>query len=87
MRNGNYENLSVDAVARRLPESREYLREARIDRTTRMSLREAANSTGTNSDELLAQIEARLRREARRTHIQPVEFVMVYEEEDEMSFV
>jgi iron-sulfur cluster repair protein YtfE (RIC family) len=66
MRNGNYENLSVETVVQKLPEAREYLREARIDSTSRMSLREACAATSVNSDEMLAQIEARMRRQARR---------------------
>lgn len=66
MRNGSYELSNVDTVARKLPEAREILREARIDSTSRMSLREAALATSTNPDELLAQIEARLRRQARK---------------------
>jgi iron-sulfur cluster repair protein YtfE (RIC family) len=66
MRNGSYELSNVDKVASTLPEARALLREARIDSTSRMSLREAALAAGANPDELLAQIEARLRREARR---------------------
>lgn len=65
MRNGSYELNTVDQVARKLPAARALLREARID-SSRLSLREAALATGTNPEELLAQIEARLRRQARR---------------------
>lgn len=71
MRNGSYEDLSVETVLQKLPEAREYVREARIDSTSRMSLREAAAATSTNSDELLAQIEARMRRQARRSAERP----------------
>ncbi|RRR69377.1 MAG: hypothetical protein EI684_15830 [Candidatus Viridilinea halotolerans] len=67
MRNQSYETLTVETVIQKLPESRDYLREARIDNTGRMSLREAAQSVSAESDELLAQIEARMRRQARRT--------------------
>jgi iron-sulfur cluster repair protein YtfE (RIC family) len=65
MRNGSHELNNVDAVASKLPEARELLREARIDSTTRMSLRDAALAVGTNPDELLAQMEAKLHREAK----------------------
>ncbi|PDW04533.1 hypothetical protein [Candidatus Viridilinea mediisalina] len=67
MRNGSYETLAVETVIEKLPESRDYLREARIDSTNRMSLREAAMAVSVESDELLAQIEARMRRQARRS--------------------
>lgn len=73
MRNGNYENSTVEHVAQRFPEARGYLREARIDTTNRMTLREAAAAASVNSDELLAQIEARAMREARRAAARPVE--------------
>jgi hypothetical protein len=73
MRNGNYENLSVETVIQKLPEAREYLREARIDNTSRMSLREACAAASVNSDEMLAQIEARMRRQARRAAVAPAE--------------
>lgn len=66
MRNNSYETLAVETVIEKLPESRDYLREARIDNTNRMSLREAALAVSVESDELLAQIEARMRRQARR---------------------
>ncbi len=78
MRNGSYENSTVETVARKLPEARDYLREARIDRTSTLMLREAAASVSVNSDELLAQIEARMRRQARRI-ARPVEVVEVDE--------
>ena len=67
MRNGSYETLSVEQVVEKLPEARDYLREARIDRTSQMTLREAATAVSVVTDELLAQIEARMRRQARRT--------------------
>ncbi len=73
MRNGSYETLSVEQVVEKLPEARDYLREARIDRTSRMTLREAATAVSVVTDELLAQIEARMRRQARRMaeHVAP----------------
>jgi hypothetical protein len=75
MRNGSYETTTVETVAQQLPEARAYLRRARIDSTSRMTLREAAIATSENPDELLAQIEARLRREAKRAAARPVEEV------------
>lgn len=73
MRNGSYENSTVETVAQKLPEARAYLRQARIDSTSRMTLREAALATSENPDELVAQIEARLRREAKRAPARPAE--------------
>jgi hypothetical protein len=66
MRNGNLENITVEQVVQKLPEARSFLREARIDRTSMLTLREAAVAVSMESDELLAQIEDRLRRVARR---------------------
>lgn len=73
MRNGSYENSTVETVAQKLPEARAYLREARIDSTSRMTLREAALAASVEPDELVAQIEARLRREAKRGTARRVE--------------
>ena len=83
MRNGSYETLSVEQVVEKLPEARDYLREARIDRTNRMTLREAAASVSVTTDELLAQIEARIRRQARRLVEQTDAHDLV---EDELMF-
>lgn len=73
MRNGSHENSTVETVAQRLPEARAYLREARIDTTSRMFLRDACAAASVVPDELLAQIEARIRREARRAAARPAE--------------
>ena len=66
MRNGSYELSTPATVASKLPEARAILHEQRIDKTDRMTLREAALAAGVQPDELLAQIEARTRRAARR---------------------
>lgn len=74
MRNGSYENSNVADVIRKLPEARAILREARIDSTSKISLREAALAASVNPDELTAQIEASIRRAARRRQVeQPAE--------------
>jgi iron-sulfur cluster repair protein YtfE (RIC family) len=65
MRNGSYETSDVNKVVRTLPGAREILRENRIDTTSRLRLREAALAASVEPDELLAQIEARMRRMAR----------------------
>ena len=83
MRNGSYETLSVEQVVQKLPEARDYLREARIDRTSRMTLRESAASVSVVTDELLAQIEARMRRQARRMVEQTATYDLA---EDELMF-
>lgn len=79
MRNGSYENSTVETVAQKLPEARAYLREARIDSTSRMLLRDAAAAASVVPDELLAQIEARIRRAAAR----PVEAPAAVEVDEE----
>jgi hypothetical protein len=66
MRNGSHAHSSVETLAQKLPEARALLREARIDSTSRLRLADAALATSTNVDELLAVLEDRLRRQARR---------------------
>lgn len=66
MRNGSHEQSTVESVAQKLPEARAYLREARIDNTSRLFLRDAAAAASVEPDELLAQVEARIRRQARK---------------------
>jgi iron-sulfur cluster repair protein YtfE (RIC family) len=65
MRNGNYETSDVDQVVRKLPGARELLREHRIDTSSRLRLRDACLAASVEPDEMLAQIEARIRRTAR----------------------
>jgi hypothetical protein len=66
MRNGSYAQISPEAVAEKLSEARALFREARIDTTARMSLTDAALAAGVSTDELLAVLEDRARRNARR---------------------
>jgi iron-sulfur cluster repair protein YtfE (RIC family) len=65
MRNGSYETSDVNKVAGRLPGAREILREYHIDTSSQLRLREAALAASVEPDEMLAQIEARMRRMAR----------------------
>lgn len=71
MRNGNNEQRTVDQVLARVPEAAHTLREYRIDPTSRMSLRTAAAAASVEVDELLAVMEARARRAARRAAAKP----------------
>ncbi len=71
MRNGSYAHSTVETVAAKLPEARALLREARIDSTNRMRLADAALASSTNVDELLAVLEDRMRRQARRAARRP----------------
>ncbi len=88
MRNGSYELSTPTTVASKLPEARAILREHRIDSTNRMTLREAALAAGVQPDELLAQIEARMRRAARRVATPaPVPATAVYDHEEERELV
>jgi iron-sulfur cluster repair protein YtfE (RIC family) len=73
MRNGSYAHSTVESVARKLPEARALLREARIDSTASMRLADAALATSTSADELLAVLEDRLRRQARRAKARPAQ--------------
>jgi iron-sulfur cluster repair protein YtfE (RIC family) len=73
MRNGSYEASNVDAIARKLPAARSILRGYSIDTSSGLSLRTAALAAGAEPDEVLAQVEARLRRLAARHVDQPRE--------------
>jgi hypothetical protein len=64
MRNGSYETSNVDQVVRKLSGARELLREQHIDTTSKLRLREACLAASVEPDEMLAQIEARMRRTA-----------------------
>ncbi len=88
MRNGSYENSTVATVAQKLPEARADLRAARIDSTSRMSLRDAAAAAAIVPEEMLAQIEARLRRTDRGTADRVAELALAVEiAEDEEAFM
>lgn len=71
MQNGSYAQLSPETVIEKLPAARALLREARIDTTSRMRLADAAMAASVHTDELLAVLEDRMRREARRAAKQP----------------
>ncbi|NNJ13461.1 hypothetical protein EKD04_024350 [Chloroflexales bacterium ZM16-3] len=65
MRNGSYETSNVNQVVRKLSGARELLREHHIDTTSQLQLREACLAASVEPDEMLAQIDARMRRMAR----------------------
>lgn len=79
MRTSFFEDHTVEQIVRQIPEARSFLREARIDRSSVMAFRDAAAAVSVNSDELLAQIEDRIRRHARRIPAR------VAETEDELA--
>lgn len=85
MRNGSLETRSVAQVAAAVAGADQTLREYGIDPTNRMTLRQAVSAASTTSDEVLAVMEARMRRQAQRIKAQPQ--VHVYEEELEGVFV
>jgi hypothetical protein len=85
MRNGNFANSTVETVVQQLPEARAFLREARIDRTSRLYLRDAAAAASVVPDELMAQIEDRIRRAARRAAARPV--VVEHQAEEEFMLI
>lgn len=80
----NYDQQSVEQISSRIPEVRAFLREARIDRTRLLTFREAAAAASVNGDELMAQLEDRMRRQARRA-ARPAE--VAHEAEQEFMLV
>lgn len=65
----NLENKTVAQVMAKDPSAmRDVFRSYRIDPTNRMSLAVAAAASSTTTDELLAVIETRMRRAAKRAH-------------------
>ncbi len=70
MRNRSYELRKVNEVAERIPEADRVLRSNGIDPTSRLTLTQAAAVTGTSPDALLAVIEYKARRAARRHSVE-----------------
>jgi hypothetical protein len=86
MRNGSMEQQTVEQVMRRDPSVSATLREYGIDPTNRMNLATAAAAVSAHPDALLAEIEYRMRRQARAQARQAQnrrapEGLEVYEEE------
>jgi protein-tyrosine-phosphatase len=67
MRNGSYEQQTVQQVIDRIPGSARTLRAYGIDPTSRLTIAQAAAATSTSTDELLAMIEHRARRATQQT--------------------
>lgn len=70
MRNGSLETLSVARVAAAVPGASTTLRSYGIDPTDRLLLWQAASAASVTSDEVLAVMEARMRRQAQRAKMQ-----------------
>jgi len=66
MRNGSIEQQTVEQVIERIPGSSSVLRSYGIDPTNRMALAQVAAAVSVVPDALLAEIEDRARRQARR---------------------
>ncbi|MEM8534937.1 MAG: hypothetical protein AAGF95_29120 [Chloroflexota bacterium] len=66
MRNESVEQQKVDQVTQNIAGASATLRRYGIDSSNRMSLAQAAAATSTSSDELLAVMEYRLRRQAQK---------------------
>ena len=66
MRNGSFEQQTAEHVITHTPEAAAVLRSYRIDPSNRMSLATAAAAVSMSPDALLAEIEDKLRRAARR---------------------
>ncbi len=81
MRNGSLETQSVAHVAAAVPGASTTLRSYGIDLTNRLSLWQATQAASTTSDEVLAVMEARMRRQARRAKAQAHAHEEAYEEE------
>jgi iron-sulfur cluster repair protein YtfE (RIC family) len=67
MRNGTVEQQAVDQVVARIPGAISVLRSHGIDPTNRLSLMQAAAAVSVTPDALLAELEAKARRLARRS--------------------
>lgn len=85
MRNGNYEQQTVDQVRERVPGAARTLRAYGIDPTNRLTLAQAAAAVSATPDEILAVMEDRARRaaqkQAARRHA-----VEAHEEEFELAY-
>lgn len=66
MRNGSYEQKKVDSVMAGLPEAKRVLHARGIDPSSRLTLAQAAATTSTPIDELLAVLEFKARRAMRQ---------------------
>jgi hypothetical protein len=76
MRNGNLEQQTAEEAIARVPEAAAVLRSYRIDPTNRMSLATAAAAVSMAPDALMAEIEEKLRRAARRRVAVPQDEVL-----------
>jgi len=79
MRNGSIEQQTVDQSIARIPGARDVLRGYHIDPTSRMSLAAAAAAASVVPDALLAELEERMRRMARRQVVQAPEYEQLQE--------
>lgn len=84
MRNGSLETQSAARVAAAVPGASTTLRSYGIDPTSRLPLWQAASAAATTSDEVLAVIEARMRRQALRAKKQARMHEEVHEHEAEL---
>lgn len=67
MRNGNFENYTVEEILQTFgAEARAFLRENRIDRSN-LRFADACAVASVNPDEFFAQLDAGMRRRAART--------------------
>ncbi len=73
MRNYGYEGKTVDQVTTRVPGAGQVFRKYGIDSTNRLTLAQAATATSTPVDEVLAVMEFKVRRAARRAQVAPAE--------------
>lgn len=81
MRNGSMEQQTVEQIVQRDANVRDTFRSYGIDPTNRLNLATAAAAVSAHPDALLAEIEYRMRRQARAQARQAQEGLEVYEEE------
>lgn len=62
MRNGSYEQRSVEQIVARIPGAGAVLRSYGIDRTSQLTLAQAAAAASVDVDEVVAVLEAKVRR-------------------------
>ena len=77
MRNYGYEGKKVDQIAARVPGAGQVLRKYGIDPTNRLTMVQAAAATSTPVDEVVAVMEYKARRAARRAQAVPAEVAEV----------
>lgn len=89
MQNGSLEHNTVTNLLQQIPSAGSLLREHRLAPTSRLRLADACAAVSVNPDELLAQLDDQIRRQARRAAQPAPAPVTIFEEEfdEELALV